>query len=145
MTDYKKYAKEFKSVLDEKRIELKEVTTPERFSAIFFKNLEISAPGFQVTIPVCDEFDDFMFEPSLILFQLALQESHWHFEAKDVDDWIVDMGLGHSRATAEEIYQIHEEVCKKFLILVGEQLEPIPDWDMEMNTTYAQEVRAVKL
>jgi len=91
-------------------------------------------------LPVGDDFDDCERPNQVLWLHLVLRACRWLRECDDLAEWRTE-----SEAPAEHAADLHTATAAVVDCIeawTGPDVDPIPDWDFEMNTGLARALRA---
>lgn len=107
-----------------------------------WKMLDVTVAGDTYSLPVMDEFGDIEAGNPVVLLHLVLAECVAFEEADGFEEWLADVGRDHDARTSQKIYGHMAAVVPGLRAAIGQDVEPVDDFDWQLNAGAAQALRA---
>lgn len=108
---------------------------------LYYRWIQFCINGETVHLPFMDEYDDAVQLNTVVMLNMALVECEMVEETTDFYGWCKDSGAIPDHPNASKLYNYLKKSVKEFRQLVGKELEPIPYFDIELNTGKARALR----
>lgn len=108
---------------------------------LYYRWIEFCINDETLLLPIMDEYDDALELNPVVMLNMALVECEMIEETSDFTEWCKESGVRPDHPNASKLYNYLKKSVKEFRHLVGNELEPIPYFDIELNTGKARALR----
>ncbi len=127
-----------------KKYDLKfEVITPCRISSdiIYDEEVKMIYQDQEFIVPVDNEYEDVELNNPAVFLNMILDEVTHFEESEDIYEWLTYVTTLAKDPEIVEFYNRLSSVVPKIRAIVGNEIEPIPHFEIELNTGMAQALR----
>lgn len=124
-----------------------EVIQPRRLSenTIYDEEIKMIYGDQEFIFPVDNEYEDVELDNPVVFFNMILEEID-HFESSDsFFDWLTGVYQLSKDPEIQELYERMKKYMPEVRAIIGDEIKPVPYFEIEMNTGLAQALRAASL
>jgi len=124
-----------------------EVISPRRIdpSGIYDEEVKMKYKDQEFIVPVINEYEDVELNNPVVFLDMILREIECFEESISIKEWAFDNAVKPKNRDAIAFYKNLKEASPKIRSIVGEKIEAIPYFDIEMNSGMAKALRTARL
>ncbi|MBO6522905.1 MAG: hypothetical protein JJ971_03695 [Balneolaceae bacterium] len=133
--------KELYDIIEEYEIKFLLLPVTPALKGAYFREIQLSTPSIEFTIPVDDELDDANSENPALLLQLIIYAIEEYEDCEDFLVWSTAYGLDASNPTHINWYKRLGKITPAFRKIIRADVAGISDYDWQLNAGAAQALR----
>jgi hypothetical protein len=124
-----------------------EVIKPRRISpnSIYDEEVKMTYQDQEFIIPVDNEYEDVELSNPVVFFNMTLEEVTHYEESDSFFDWLTGVHQLSKDAEIQEFYERMKKYTPEIRTIIGNEIKPLPYFEIEMNTSLAKALREAKL